>query len=254
MRIALVLAGLAVMPVGAVEPSGQPPGNSAVLFSSLYPSVVIAQAPKTQPQTSPAAAGRATVERTIGVCQLIENPPIPALTAANVAAPAMAAWSYLTGVEKFKLSEDMSETAKTTLLDGAKHGELKVTPSGNYRYHPTTGYYGTDRATVLVEMGNYKVKVVIHIKVMQPGIGGTEGYDPYMQKENCPKGPQWKISQIAADFGADDLLAWQRSAELSASIEQTGSKEQSSRGSSKVAPPRVFLVAAPRFTPSFTGR
>lgn len=35
LRIALVLAGLAVMPVGAVEPSGQPRGNKSVSFSAL---------------------------------------------------------------------------------------------------------------------------------------------------------------------------------------------------------------------------
>lgn len=129
--------------------------------------------------------------RTIGICQLIENPPIPALTAANVAAPAMAAWSYLTSVEKIKLSEDMSETAKTTLLEGAKHGELKEEWGGNYRYHPTPGYFGTDRATVLVEMGNYKVKVIIHIKVLpRSEIGGRM----YGDKNNCPKGELWKIS------------------------------------------------------------
>jgi hypothetical protein len=181
---------------------------------AMYAPVVIAQAQKSQPAT----AGSTAAVRTIGVCQLIENPPIPPMTAANVAAPAMTTWSYLTSVEKVKLSEDLAETAKTTLLDGAKHGVLVEEGGGYYRYDPTPGYYGTDRATVLVEMGNYKVKVVIHFKVMQPGIGGTEGYDPYMQKENCPKGPQWKISQIAADFGADDLLAWQRSAELSSLI------------------------------------
>ena len=43
-------------------------------------------------------------------------------------------------------------------------------------------------------MGVYKITVVYHFKVMGPGIGGTEGYDPYMQKQNCPKGIEWKIS------------------------------------------------------------
>jgi hypothetical protein len=164
---------------------------------AMYAPLVIAQAPKTQPATAPAAAGSAMVERTIGVCQLIENPPIPAMTAANSSAVSMAAWSYLTSVEKVKLSEDLVESAKTTLLVGAQHGEFKEEWGGNYRYHPTPGYYGTDRATVLVEMGNYKVKVVIHIKVLAP----TEGND-YQNKRLCPKGELWKISVSPDDPAA----------------------------------------------------
>jgi VCBS repeat-containing protein len=164
---------------------------------AMYAPVVIAQASATQLDTSPAAAGSATAERTIGVCQLIENPPVPAMTAANVAAPAMAAWSYLTSVEKVKLPEGLAETAKTTLLDGAKHGVLVQEGGGYYRYDPTPGYYSTDRATVLVEMGNYKVKVVIHIKVLAP----TEGND-YENKQLCPNGELWKISLNPEDPAA----------------------------------------------------
>jgi hypothetical protein len=159
---------------------------------AMYAPVVIAQTPKTQSATAPAAAGSAMVERTIGVCQLIENPPIPPLTAANAMSPITSVWGYLQTVEKLtskQLTDEMFLSAKATLLEGAKHGELKVTPSGNYRYYPTPDYFGTDRATVLVEMGNYKVKVVIHIKVLAP----TEGND-YQNKRLCPKGELWKIS------------------------------------------------------------
>lgn len=156
-----------------------------------YAPVVIAQAPP-QPQQ-----GSAKVDRTIGVCHLIQNPPIPPGTAVNAMSPVTAVWSYLQTQEQFtpkQLTVDMFNTAKASVLQGPEHGELKVTPSGNYRYHPVSDYYGPDRATVLVEIGGLKVKAMYFFKVGRSSWGGTEGYDPYWDEENCPQGPQWKIS------------------------------------------------------------
>jgi len=166
---------------------------------AIYAPVVIAQAaqPQTQtPQLIP--VGCTKIDRTIGICQLINNPPNPPLSAVNATSPRTAVWGYLQMIEKLtpaQLPDEMFSTAKTTLLQGAAHGTVVDEGGGYYRYDPTPGYFGTDRATTLVEMGGRKFKVVYHFKVMDGGAGGgTDGYDPYMQKKNCPKGIHWKIS------------------------------------------------------------
>lgn len=180
---------------------------------ATYAPIVIAQAPKMQPQTHPPTIGSAIVERTIGVCQLIENPPIPSGTAANGISTATAVWGYLQTAEKRpakELTEDMFSSAKTTLLDGAKHGKLEHLGNGEFYYHPAPDYFGTDRATVLVEMGTYKVKVLIHIKVLpRTEIGGRM----YENKNNCPKGELWKISftpdePAAPNYAITSHLQW----------------------------------------------
>jgi hypothetical protein len=71
---------------------------------------------------------------------------------------------------------------------------LKNEGSGEYRYHPTPDYYGQDRATMFVEIGSRKVKVIYFFNVMQRVVSGNEGYDPYEDKKLCPNGIFWKIS------------------------------------------------------------
>jgi len=142
------------------------------------------------------SVGSRQVDRIIGVCQLIENPPIPPLTAFNAMSPITSVWGYLQTVEKLsptQLTGEMFVTAKATLLQGPEHGELKVTPSGSYRYYPVPAYLGIDRATIVVEMGDYKVKVVYHFKVGGE-FGANDAYDSYEDKKNCPNGTMWKIS------------------------------------------------------------
>ena len=126
-----------------------------------YAPVMIAQAPLAQPQTQ---TGSAKVDRAIGVCHLIQNPPIPPLTAVNVLSPLRAGQEYLNSFE-----QQYPELKGTVaVLQGPEHGELKVTPSGNYRYHPISNYYGPDRATFLVEIGGVKVKTILE-NLPQPG-------------------------------------------------------------------------------------
>ena len=152
-----------------------------------------ARAAQAQPQAS---VGSTKIDRTIGVCHLINNPPLPPLTAANVISPTGSVWSYLQRENLIpeQLTDEMFSTAKATLLQGAGHGELKVTASGNYRYHPTPDYLGTDRATFLVEMGGYKVKVVYHFQMISGGLDEKDGPGSYEDKKNCPNGEEWKIS------------------------------------------------------------
>ncbi len=130
-----------------------------------YSPIVIAQAEQAQSQ-APAVAAK--LERTIGVCQLIENPAIPVGTAFNTMSPAGSAWSYLREVAKLgadEVTDEMFMSAKVSLLQEAVHGTVKEEWDQNYRYIPTPNYLGTDRATFLVEMGNYRISVVYHFKV-----------------------------------------------------------------------------------------
>jgi hypothetical protein len=155
-----------------------------------YTPVVIAQA-------SQATEANATTGRTIGVCHLIENPPIPPETAVNSMSPALSVWGYLKKQERPTpgwLTTDVYRAAKVSILQGPSHGELKNEEKRDYRYVPTLNYYGQDRATLLVEMGDLKVKVMYFFNVMQSVPGGTEGYDSRQDKKNCPKGRMWKIS------------------------------------------------------------
>ncbi len=148
-----------------------------------YEPVVIAQSSQAQKAGSKG-------ERTIGVCHLIQNPPIPPGTAVNVISPLRAAKHYMNTFE----NQYPQLKGTVSIMLGPEHGELKVTPSGNYRYYPIPDYQGSDRATLLVHIGDFKVKAMYYFKIGPGAPGGTEGYDPYEDKENCPKGHYWKIS------------------------------------------------------------
>ena len=128
---------------------------------------------------------------TIGVCSLVENPPIPEDTAANIIIPGGQASVYLTNNENLKL--DWSHW-KVKVLRGPQYAELKSKGPANFGYVPTLkDYLGPDQATLLVEIGKINIKVIYHFKVMR-AVGGTGGYDPYDDKNNCPNGIVWKIS------------------------------------------------------------
>ena len=171
-----------------------------------YAPVVIAQAPQVPP---PAQQVSAKIDRTIGVCHLIQNSPNPPGTAVNALSPLGSVSDYMITVEKNYLGLK----GAVTILEGPEHGELKVTPSGNYRYYPASDYHGNDRATFLVEIGGFKIKAIYFFKVGASAWGGTEGYDPYLDKENCPQGPKWKISLNPADSN-DQLLTFNSSTQL----------------------------------------
>jgi hypothetical protein len=113
-------------------------------------------------------------------------------------APALAVRTYLKwqeGVTEDHLGVDAYNAAKVTVLQGPKHGELKAEGGEYYRYEPSSDYRGSDFATVLVEMGAYKVKVQYFFNVLGAVPGGTEGYDPHEDKKYCPQGERvWKIS------------------------------------------------------------
>ncbi len=141
------------------------------------------------------------MDKTIGVCQLIESRPESRLSAVNGMGPVTEAWAYLTKVEHKNIDWATTKTAEFTLLQAPEHGELGIDPDTQSAwYFPSKpNYEGSDQATVLVEIGGYKVKVIYFFKVM-PYVGeGSEQGSPWDDKSLCPNGRVWKVS-----FNPDD--------------------------------------------------
>lgn len=138
----------------------------------------------------------ALFERTIGRCHLASSRPDDRLSAVNSLSPVGMVWGYFREKEQLILKEDKYHAAKMTLLESPKHGELELhqpTQSAGY-FSNVPNFEGTDQATVLVEIGGYKVKVKYFIKVMLGVGGGSDQGTPYDDKRNCPNGEMWKIS------------------------------------------------------------
>jgi hypothetical protein len=173
-----------------------------------FAQILIAQASR------PQNAGK--TDRTIGVCQLIDARPELQEGAVNVFSPLRAANYYFKTVEQ----KYPGLKGSATLLQGPEHGELEdlgtlvtnqatgvVRDTGvrSYSYHPKPGYLGADHATFLVEIGSLKVKAVYFFKVLPRVGGGTEGSDPYKNRDNCPQGEMWKISLNPGDAATGEF-------------------------------------------------
>jgi hypothetical protein len=131
------------------------------------------------------------LERNIGVCHLIENPPNPPTTAVNAFEPLGTVRLYFSWFEQKELGFE----GKATLLQSAKHGELEGSESGVWGYFPTdTDYKGLDRAIFQVEVNEYKVTLTYRFYLMRYVPGGSEEYDPYDDPKLCPNGEFWKIT------------------------------------------------------------
>lgn len=157
--------------------------------------VMIAQA--SQMQQDPA-----NTNRTVGVCQALSNPPLGLLpgavaTAQNSLTPAGDAIQYFRIVE----NRAISGSSTVTVLENPKHGKLedlgtvvfdenghaiRDTGERSYNYIPESGYLGQDSATLLVEIGGFKVKMVYTFKV-------ATAVDYKNEEVLCPK-PYWRIS------------------------------------------------------------
>lgn len=157
----------------------------------LYAPIVVAEAAQ--------AKDPARTDRSLGVCHLIDNRPEQRLSAINSLGPVGEAWAYFKKREgNIKLEEADYYAAKMTLLQAPEYGELRLhesTQSGRY-YPSNSNYVGPDRATVLVEIGKYKVKVLYFFNILPSVGGGTDGYNPHDDKQYCPqgKGRVWRIS------------------------------------------------------------
>jgi len=125
---------------------------------------------------------------TIGICTLVENPPIEREKIGTAMAPIGFTSAYLENNEKLKL--DWSHWS-VNIINMPAYGTIETDRLGSLRYIPSNHkYFGPDQAVLLVKIGHLKIKAIHDIKLM-PVIGGTDGYDPY--KEHCINGVVWKM-------------------------------------------------------------
>ena len=147
-----------------------------------YTPVIVAEAPK--------ARGPTKLERTIGVCALVENPievlPDGAYSAANSIGPGGAVENYLWIVEKQRFDQ---MSAKVTTLKNPEYGTLEIDSRGGLKYIPKQKYFGGDRATFLIEADGIKIKAEFYIRVVE-----VVDERLYEDTQYCPNGEYWKIS------------------------------------------------------------
>ncbi|OFZ66614.1 MAG: hypothetical protein A2V79_06080 [Betaproteobacteria bacterium RBG_16_56_24] len=165
--------------------------------------VMIAQANQVQ-------SGDLTTTRTIGVCFPAPNDNY---SGENGLSPINSAAFYLRRYEHQKVAD--TDPATITILQQPSHGTLRLVTEadGNrfgegrfvaadqrYVYLPEKGYLGKDSATVLVEIGGVKVKVVFFFQAISGGLGS------YGIQEYCGKtGYRWKISSTIDVNGTSTL-------------------------------------------------
>ncbi len=168
------------------------------MFVPYVPDLPPQYAPVLIAQASPAQKGSTSSDATIGICQLIENPPDPPGSAVNGLSPLAEVGGYLKRQKRFtrqQLTAEVYNAAKVSIPERPRHGRLENVGAGEYYYYPTPGYFGADQATLGVEMAGLKINVVYFFNVLpRVGGGGTEGYDPHDDKKFCPqgKGRVWK--------------------------------------------------------------
>jgi hypothetical protein len=155
--------------------------------------VIIAQANQTQ-------VNNMQTERTIGVCHPLGADSVP--SGEDVIAPKVYARLYLNKYEKKEVKN--TTPATITILQQPMHGTLRLvtqadigtildkggevdSKEGLHIYLPQEGYIGKDKAIVLVDIADIKVKVIYFFQT----VAGPSGEIP----ELCAKrGYFWKIS------------------------------------------------------------
>jgi hypothetical protein len=158
--------------------------------------------PDTPPQYTPVIVAQASqvakrnTERDIGVCKPIENKPESKLSAVNSFSPVGFALRYLEDIEHRKFDDfgAVFYAGKITILQAPTHGELKFGQNSGAYYSSDYTYEGLDSATVLVEVGGYKVKVIYRFVLMKDVPGSGEEGEATDDKQICPNGWRWKIS------------------------------------------------------------
>ncbi|MBC3936228.1 cadherin-like domain-containing protein [Undibacterium sp. CY7W] len=177
-------------------------------------------------QTNPARQGLRK-ERVMGVCKIVANGPDQGVSVVNAFDPAHEAYIYLKRYEH----KIVSGQAKVTVLQPPKHGLVRlldesdrgvifpkdaapVDPNdGTYLYLPENGYLGKDRATILVELGGKKVKIIYFFEA----VDGPAG-EPETIEARCPyKVSDWKISSNLPE-GTSGFTNWQTTANLNAML------------------------------------
>ena len=134
----------------------------------LPPDVPAQTAPVVIAMASQPKKDATKIDHTIGICHLIEN-PAGSPSAVNSLSPVTAVKIYLWNLEHRAIDKADLKDAKVSLLQSPKHGVLEFfegTQSAGY-LPSSIDYRGPDQATVLVEIGDRKVKVRYFFNVMQ---------------------------------------------------------------------------------------
>jgi hypothetical protein len=125
---------------------------------------------------------------TVGFCFPMENSP-------DLRAQHTTALDPLVGLENyFRVVEhaEVKVSGKVSLVQSVEHGTVTAFDNGtDFEYTPTPGYYGSDRATVLVELEGMKVRLVYFFKI-------REVINDADREELCPK-YYWRISGGSLD-------------------------------------------------------
>ena len=165
------------------------------MFIADMPNVPPQNLPVMIAQANQAQQGDVKTTRTLGVCFPAPN---ESYSLENVIDPRAEAQAYLRNYEH----RTVTGSVTTTVLQQPKHGILRLETEANhfgsgifdptnpgYAYLPENGYEGKDRATVLVEIGDIKVKVEYFFQAISGVLGNTGSTD------RCRNtGPYWKIS------------------------------------------------------------
>ena len=147
---------------------------------------------------SVASENESNFDYTFGVCFLVENQPVSLTNAKNGISPIILTWNHLTKnikVPPESITVDMYNNATLNIIKKPEHGNLALTESqrGAVYIPSDKNFYGVDHSTILVNLGEYRAKLLYSFKVMGQVEDSTEEYDPYKDKNNCPKGRIWKM-------------------------------------------------------------
>lgn len=95
------------------------------------------------------------------------------------------------------------EAAKVQILKQPKRGIILTKDGLRFKYVPEDGYTGKDAATVLVNIGGKRVKVVYFIKVLDVSIQTKDDYENYekVYRRHCNMG-EWRISYEMRETGS----------------------------------------------------
>lgn len=166
--------------------------------------VMIAQANQDQMRDS-------TTTRTMGTCQIIPNATDATPSLENVISPRVSAQEYMYRFEQqmYVQQKIATSSASITILQQPKHGVLRLVTetdkfgtgrfdqsAQDYVYLADKGYLGNDSATILVDIGGIKVKVIYFFETIDVASVG-EG----LQESLCEKGAYWKISSTLDSKG-----------------------------------------------------
>jgi hypothetical protein len=161
------------------------------MFVMDMPDVPPQFAPIVVAQTTQAQQSMIKVDRTLGVCQVVQNPahthiPGEDFNAQNSTAPFGVVKNYIYDFEERIVEAD----GKMTILQNPKNGILRGYPAErNYLYIPNQGFVGKDSATILVEMDGRKFKLIYDIHVLETPVTYLD------EEELCPQ-LTWKISSV----------------------------------------------------------